>query len=110
MNQQLVTSDKLSQSFLSFAATQCAGYSPLYERLAIGIANDESLLDLVRSAPPAQQRPTLLFAAIHELVARERQHPLAAYYASVTSKVASDDPLPAFRSFARSTDNRSSVE
>jgi hypothetical protein len=99
LNPQLVKSDKLSQSFLSFAATQCAGYSPLYERLAIGIANDESLLELVRSAPPAQQRPTLLFAAVHELVVQERQHPLAAYYASVTSQVASDDPLPAFRSF-----------
>jgi hypothetical protein len=57
------------------------------------------LLELVRSAPPAQQRPTLLFAAVHELVVHERQHPLAAYYASVTSKVARDDPLPAFRSF-----------
>src|SRR5580700_10068420 len=67
LNHQLVKSDKLSQSFLSFAATQCAGYSPLYEQLALGIANDESLLDLVRSAPPAQQRPTLLFAAVHEL-------------------------------------------
>jgi hypothetical protein len=99
LNQQLVKSDKLSQSFLSFAATQCAGYSPLYEQLAVGIANDESLLDLVRSAPPAQQRPTLLFAAVHELVVHELQHPLAAYYASATSKVASDDPLPAFRSF-----------
>jgi hypothetical protein len=99
LNQQVVTSDKLRQSFLSFATTQCAGYSPLYEQLAIGIANDESLLDLVRSAPPAQQRPTLLFAAVHELVVHERQHPLAAYYASVTSKVATDDPLPAFRSF-----------
>jgi hypothetical protein len=94
-----VTSDKLRQSFLSFAATQCAGYSPLYERLAIGIAGDDSLLDLVRSAPPAQQRPTLLFAAVHELVVHERQHPLAAYYASITSEAASDDPLPAFRSF-----------
>ena len=99
LNHQLVKSDKLSQSFLSFAATQCAGYSPLYERLAIGIAQEESLLELVRSAPPSQQRPTLLFAAVHELVVQERQHPLAAYYASVTSQVASGDPLPAFRSF-----------
>jgi hypothetical protein len=99
LNHQLVKTDKLARSFLSFAATQCAGYSPLYERLATGIAQDESLLELVRSAPPAQQRPTLFFAAVHELVVQERTHPLAAYYASVTSQVASGDPLPAFRSF-----------
>jgi hypothetical protein len=98
-NHPLVKPDKLSQSFLSFAATQCAGYSPLYERLATEIAQDGSLLELVRSAPPSQQRPTLLFAAVHELVVQEREHPLASYYASVTSQVASGDPLPAFRSF-----------
>jgi hypothetical protein len=95
----MVPSDKLRQSFLLFAVTQCAGYSPLYERLSIGIADDEFLLELVRSAEPAQQRPTLLFAAVHELVVRERQHPLAMYYASVTSPVAAGDPLPAFRDF-----------
>jgi hypothetical protein len=94
-----VKSDKLSRSFLSFAATQCAGYSPLYERLAVGIAKDESLLELLLSAPPRQQRPTLLLAAVHELLVQERQHPLATYYASLTSQVASGDPLPAFRSF-----------
>lgn len=95
----LMTLDKLRRSFLLFAATQCAGYSPLYERLSIGIADDEFLLELVRSAAPAQQRPTLLFAAVHELVVQERQHPLARYYASVNSSVAAGDPLPAFRDF-----------
>jgi hypothetical protein len=99
LNHQLVKSDKLSQSFLSFAATQCVGYSPLYERLSLGIAQDDSLLELVRSAPPSQQRPTLLFAAVHELLVQERQHPLAKYYPSVTSQVASGDPLAAFHSF-----------
>jgi hypothetical protein len=98
-NHPLVKPDKLSESFLTFAATQCAGYSTLYERLAIEIARDESLLELVRSAPPSQRRPTLLFAAVHELVVQKRQHPLAAYYASVVSPVADGDPLPAFQSF-----------
>jgi hypothetical protein len=99
LNHQLMESDKLSQSFLSFASTQCVGHSPLYERLASAIAQDESLLEFVRSAPPSQQRPTLLFAAVHELLVQERLHPLARYYASVSSQVASGDPLPAFRSF-----------
>ena len=94
-----MTLDRLRESFLLFAATQCAGYSPLYEQLSVGIADDEFLLELVRSAAPSQQRPTLLFAAVHELVVQERQHPLATYYASVTSPVAGGDPLPAFRDF-----------
>jgi hypothetical protein len=94
-----MTLDSLKQTFLLFAATQCAGYSPLYERLATGIADDEFLLELVRSAPPSQQRPTLLFAAVHELVVHERQHPLASYYSNVSSSVAHGDPLPAFRDF-----------
>jgi hypothetical protein len=94
-----MTVDRQRQTFLLFAATQCAGYSPLYERLAVGIADDEFLLELVRSAAPSQQRPTLLFAAVHELVVQERQHPLATYYASVTSPVANGDPLPVFRDF-----------
>ena len=98
----LVTVDTLRKAFVLFAATQCAGHSPLYERLAIGIADDEPLLELVMSAAPPQQRPTLLFAAVHELVVQERQHPLAMYYASVTSPVADGDPLPAFRDFCSS--------
>jgi hypothetical protein len=32
-------------------------------------------------------------------VVRDRQHPLAAHYASVTSPVADGDPMPAFRDF-----------
>jgi hypothetical protein len=97
-----MTLDTLRKAFLLFAATQCAGHSPLYERLAIGIADDEILLELVMSAGPSQQRPTLLFAAVHELVVQETRHPLAMYYASVTLPVADDDPLPAFRDFCSS--------
>ena len=94
--------DALRKAFLLFAATQCLGHSPLYERLSIGIADDELLLDLLTSVAPSQRRPTLLFAAVHELVGQERRHPLAMYYASVTSPVAEGDPLPAFRDFCSS--------
>jgi hypothetical protein len=101
-----MTLDALRKAFLLFAATQCAGHSPLYERLAIGIADDDLLLELVRSAAQSQQRPTLLFAAVHELVVQERWHPLAMYYASVTSPVAVGDPLPAFRDFCSTYQDR----
>jgi hypothetical protein len=97
-----MTLDALRRTFRLFAATQCAGHSPLYERLAMGLADDEPLLELVMSATPSQQRPTLLFAAVHELVVQEPRHPLAMYYASVTSPVAAGDPLPAFRDFCSS--------
>ncbi len=44
------------------AAREFASASPLYARLAAGVAGDAELLALVAAAPPAQRRATLLLA------------------------------------------------
>jgi hypothetical protein len=91
--------DRLRNACLSFADTQARGFSPLYEQLAVGIAHDAALLDLLSNAPSGQQRPTLLLAAVHELLLQGVQHPLAVFYPSVTATPGTGDPLPAFADF-----------
>jgi hypothetical protein len=46
-----------------FAAMEARGRSPIYERLANGVAGDPELLDRLGGLPPAKRQPNLLFAA-----------------------------------------------
>jgi hypothetical protein len=48
-------------------AEEARGRSPLYERLALGVAGDRGLLELLDRLPPAKQQPNLLFAAVQYL-------------------------------------------
>jgi len=48
-------------------AEEARGRSPLYERLALGVAGDRGLLELLERLPPAKQQPNLLFAAVQYL-------------------------------------------
>jgi len=48
-------------------AEEARGRSPLYERLAIGVAGDRGLLELLERLPPAKQQPNLFFAAVQYL-------------------------------------------
>ena len=57
-------------------ARQTANGTPLYSRLAAGIASDETLAGLLLRAPPAQRLPVLLFACVHWLVLGEPDTPL----------------------------------
>lgn len=59
--------DELARRFTLFAELECRGYSPLYEELALGIAADEDLLELLTRARPGQRRPTLFLAAVNYL-------------------------------------------
>src|SRR6056297_3244571 len=98
--------DDLSGHFEWFA-DWCVGTSPLYERLARGVAADPDLLDLA-SAPPDDRSPAhLLFAAVQYLLLSGRESPLADFYPTVTDDsdpLDSDesDPFPAFREFCLS--------
>ncbi len=89
----------LREASLSFAHTQARGFSALYERLSLGIADDEDLLALLGEAPAGQRRPTLLLAAVHDLLLGGTRHPLADFYLSVTDSPRTDDPWVAFRDF-----------
>lgn len=78
----------------------------LYERLVRAAADDPEILRLMRRAQPAQRQPMLLLAAVHDELLRNPDHPLAAYYESVTGKPGEGtDPYPAFTDFCRERSN-----
>ena len=85
--------DALAELWRWFAANSCAGYSPLYERLSLAVADDTELLELVLSAPPSAHLPASLLAAVHYLLLEGLDHPLAEVYAGRSG----DDPVPMFR-------------
>lgn len=78
---------ELSARFRRFAEVEAAGYSPLYELLAFGIAGDADLLALAAGAPAGQPTPNLFLGAVHYLVLSGVAHSLAGFYASVTNSV-----------------------
>jgi hypothetical protein len=92
-------------------ADWCVGTSPLYERLARGVADDLELLDLAAETPEDRSPGHLLFASVHYLLLSGRESPLADYYSTV-ARGSTDfgdsidpeesDPLPAFRAFCSS--------
>jgi hypothetical protein len=89
----------LAQRFERFARRECH-VSPLYERLSLGIAHDPELLDIAARAQPGQPVPNLFLAAVHFLLLRGVQHPLAAFYPSLSAITPpSADPYPSFRTF-----------
>lgn len=91
--------EELSRRFAWFGAKLYAHHSPLYSRLAAGVAEDKELLVLASHAASGPE-PNLLFAAVHSLLLGGAVHSLADYYPSVREKVREDgDPYPLFRSF-----------
>jgi hypothetical protein len=89
----------LAQRFERFAQRECH-VSLLYERLARGIAHDPEILSIAAHAREGQPVANLLLATVHYLLLRGAQHPLTAFYASLSHFVpASDDPYPSFRGF-----------
>jgi hypothetical protein len=91
-----VTDDQLADLaalWLSFADREAGPYSPLYASIARGVANDPSMLDLVRQAPPHAHYPIGFLAAAHDLILAGVEHPLADVYAGTSAA----DPVPLFR-------------
>lgn len=91
----------LARRFELFAVGECRDSSPLYERVAHGIAHDPALLALAAHARMGQPVPNLLLGAVHFLLLAGASHPLAGYYPSVVRErgvaAAAGDPFPAFR-------------
>jgi hypothetical protein len=98
----------LSEHFVQFAVQECRNYTPLYERLAIGIAADAEVLALASHARPGQPVPNLLLAAVQELLLKGSQHPLRAFYPSITPTPATGDPYLVFRAFC--LEHRTEIE
>jgi hypothetical protein len=69
--------------FERLARVECAVRSPLYAEICRAVARDEDTLELVLCAPEHQRRPTLLLAAIHDLLLAGTEHALAAHVPTV---------------------------
>lgn len=59
--------------------------SPLYAAISRAVASDDETLALMLCAPPLQRRPTLLLAAIHDLLLAGAEHELAAHVPTVAA-------------------------
>ncbi len=90
----------LSSHFRAFAETECRGSSPLYEALALALADDEPLSALAARSRPGQPVPNLFFGAIHYLLLLGNRHPLAGFYGScVPAPRPAREAFPCFRDF-----------
>lgn len=86
--------------FRSFAGFARSGGSPLYERLALAIAEDPEMLASASLARAEQPQANILFGAVHALLLSGTQHPLTEYYPSCGGVRAPDDgAYAAFKSF-----------
>lgn len=59
--------ESLRARYLAFARNEAKGVSPLYEQLAVAVAQSEGLLAFVSSLPAPKQQPNLVFAAVRHL-------------------------------------------
>ncbi len=53
-----------AERYRRFAEVEAAGMSPSYERLALAVAADERVLQLLERVEPAQRQPNLLLGAV----------------------------------------------
>ena len=91
---------ELAGRFARFAREECAGYSPLYARLAAGVAEDARLLTLAANAAPGQPPPNLLLGAVHFLLLQGGGGALARFYPDlVPEPEPAAGAYPAFRAF-----------
>lgn len=91
----------LADHFRWDAAHVFADSSPLYAKLANQIADDPEMLALAAVSQPHQPYVNLLFAAVHYLLLRDPDDPLALFYADLARKPVTDsDPYPIFRAYS----------
>jgi hypothetical protein len=93
--------ETLARRFQRFGERECLPASPLYSRLAAGIAADADLLAIAATAQ-AQPVPNLFLAAVHFLLLKGAKHPLAAFYPGIghgSHAPAIGDPFTSFRTF-----------
>ena len=88
----------LAGQFSHSATGELQETSPLYARLARGIADDSDVLALAAAARSSPV-PQLFLGAVHYLLAADPGDPLAAFYPNLTTTPAPGDPYPAFRAF-----------
>ncbi len=93
--------ENLRTRFEQHAREYCAR-SPLYAEICTAVAGDRFCLELMLEAPQAQRRPTLLQAAIHDLLLAGADHELAEHVPTVTAgRVPTGSPGPLALGFCR---------
>src|SRR5699024_12744965 len=76
---------QLALRFKQFAAMEYEEVpSVLYQFLSLEIAKDHQLLELCSNARKGQPVPNLLFAAVHYLLLKGKDHPLKEFYPSIS--------------------------
>lgn len=90
----------LAEKFRDFALNECRNSSPLYEFLAMKIAEDREILDLASKARDGQPIPNLLFGAVHYLLLKGNEHELRDFYSSLVKNPRElDESFEYFREF-----------
>lgn len=98
----------LAARYVRFAA-ECDGISPLYAFLAAQIAQDQTLLTMALVCRPEQPSGNLFLGAVHYLLLQMPDHPLAAYYPSLTpTPLPVAEAFPTFKAFC--LDHRFALE
>jgi hypothetical protein len=59
--------ERLSDRYTAFATDEAHGQSEIYERLALGVARSQELLDFLLTLPAARRQPNLFLAAVRYL-------------------------------------------
>ena len=95
--------ERMVRMFRAFAVHEFAGSSPRWELLSNAIAEAPGLAEPLLSAPEAQRRAILYFAAVQYLLRGPAHgHPLAAYLPTLGGTREPDAGLlPAFAAFVR---------
>ncbi|HAH10070.1 MAG TPA: hypothetical protein DCL48_08215, partial [Alphaproteobacteria bacterium] len=88
-------------SYWTFFSQEAArGQSPLYERLSLGIGEDQRLQDLAAQVRDGQPHANILLGSVHALLLKGADHPLAEHYPSVRPGARPHgDPVLLFRDF-----------
>ncbi|MCE0764415.1 DUF2332 domain-containing protein [Pseudonocardia kujensis] len=80
----------LAEVYRRFGEVDAAGTSPLYERVAVAIAESDEALRAVEAAPARKRRPAVILAALHDLALAGRAPALAAAYSAGDGDAAAD--------------------
>ncbi|WP_309237315.1 DUF2332 domain-containing protein [Actinomadura sp. BRA 177] len=73
-----------------FGEVDAAGTSPLYERVAVALSESDEALRAIEAAPARKRHPTVILAALHDLVLAGRAPELAAAYAAADGDAAGE--------------------
>jgi hypothetical protein len=97
---QLTPVERARERFARSVEQEFSGVSPLYARLAAGLAGDPELCALAAQARQDQPLPVFFLGAVHYLLGQEPDQPLAAFYPDLAGEaVAPGDPYPLFHAF-----------